>query len=104
MIDISNCPTHVHGTPQDMLIDRDANGDVRTFLICTSLDVPDWADRFKEPQAFTYNPKCEHLYYFKALNARVSLRYSRFYAKDWRLLEERINALLLSFVQTPSNP
>ena len=103
-IDVSNCPTHVHRGPQDMLIDRDANGDVTTLLRCTSLDVPDWADRFTQPREFTYNPKCQHRYYFKALNASVTLRYSRFYVKDWRLLEERINALLLSFVQTPSNP
>ena len=102
--DLSNCPKQNVGFPDDLLIDRDSNGDVKTLLLCTSDNVPDWADQIKSGQTFSINPKCKHEYYFKQLNARVSLFYSRFYVKDWRLLEQRINALLLSFVQTPSNP
>lgn len=102
--DISNCPKQNAGFPEDLLVDRDTNGDVKTLLLCTSDDVPDWADQIKSGKTFTSNPKCKHLYYFKELNASVSLFYSRFYVKDWRLLEQRINALLLSFVQTPSKP
>ena len=103
--DIPNCPKQIHaGRKEDMLIERDTNGQVKTFLICTSDEIPDRADQVKSGHLLGNNPKCEHEYYLKELNARVSLFYSRFYVKDWRLLEQRINALLLSFVQTPSNP
>lgn len=102
--DISNCPKQLVGFPEDMLIERETNGEVKTLLLCTSDEVPDWPNQLKTSHIVTVNPKCKHEYYFKQLNARVSLRYSRFYVKDWQLLEQRINALLLSFVQTPSNP
>jgi len=102
--DISNCPKQLAGAPKDMLIERDARGEVKTLLFCTSDEVPELADQGKSAPMADYNPKCEHKYYFKQLNASVTLRYSRFYVKDWRLLEQRINALLLSFVQTSSNP
>ena len=101
--DISNCPSQVHRGQQDLLIDRDTNGAVKTLLFCTSDEIPDRADQLKSGRLGD-NPICQHRYYFKGLNASVTLRYARFYVKDWRLLEQRINALLFSFVQTPSNP
>ncbi len=102
--DRSNCPMQLAIHPTDMLIERDAGGGVKTLLFCTSDVVPDLSTQLAAGQLISSNPRCEHLYYFEALNVTVILDYSRFYVKDWRALEQRINTLLLSFVQTPSNP
>lgn len=102
-IDRVNCPK-MQVPPKSMLIDRQPNGAVRTQIFCTSDEVPDLAEQSKPGRMSEYNPRCNHSYYFEELNVTVTLHYARFYVKDWRQLERRINALLRSFVQTTTTP
>ncbi len=96
---VDNCPKQ-HGTRKNMFIERDVNGDVKTQIFCTNDEVPDLSEQIKTDRRVGDNPMCEHAYFFAPLNASVVINHPRFLLKDWQLLQERIDALLTSFMPT----
>lgn len=98
---IDNCPKQQDlGFRKDMFIERDAAGNVKTQIFCANDEVPDLSEQIKAGRNASYNPMCEHAYFFAPLNASVTIRHPRFLLKNWQSLQQRINTLLISFIQT----
>ena len=103
---IANCPRQSPDAAfrKDMLIKQDADGNIQTQIFCTSGEILDIVTQKHEERVGRPNPMCEHAYFYAPLNARVTIHYPRFLLKDWQSLQQRINALLTSFVQTSLAP
>ncbi len=100
VIDPTSCPKIGPRLRDDVLVERDNRGDLKTVIQCMPEDVLDSGEHVREGRIERYNPQCEQAYQFEELNAHVTIFYPRDYNKDWKGLQQRINALLMSFVQT----
>jgi hypothetical protein len=99
-IDPTTCPKVGPNARSDVLVERYADNSIKTIMDCTPDDIPDLTEQMRLGKIASYRPGCEQNYFLSELNALVTLRYPREYNKDWRDLQQRINALLITFIQT----
>jgi hypothetical protein len=95
VIDALSCPKVGPESRQDILVERTVDLSIKTMLNCTPDDVPDLDNQTLSGR----RPGCAQTYLLPELNALVTVYYPRVYNKDWRELQHRINALLISFIQ-----
>jgi hypothetical protein len=99
IIDATTCPEVGAGLRDDILVERNADASIKTIMNCMTDDIPDRTEQIHTGKHLSYRPDCSQTYLLPELNARVTIRYAREYNKDWRDLQQRINALLISFIQ-----
>ncbi len=95
-IDATTCPTVDASLRDEILVERNADASIKTIMVCTSDEIPDLDKQTLSGR----RPGCSQTYLLSELNALVTIHYPREYNKDWRDLQQRINALLISFIQT----
>jgi hypothetical protein len=67
---------------------------------CMPDDVSDAGEHVREGRVDRYSPHCEQTYRLEVLNAQVTIFYPREFNKDWKGLQQRVSALLVSFAHT----
>lgn len=96
----STCPQVDPSSRDDILIERNADASIKTIIKCMPDDVPDTTEQIRTGREAGYRPLCEQSYELPELNSQVTIFYAREYNKEWRLLQQRVNALLVSFIPT----
>lgn len=100
VIDPASCPKIGPRLRDDILVERDSRGDLKTVIECMPDDVSDSGEHVREGRIERYSPQCEQIYSSEVLNSVITINFSRAYSKDWENLQRRVDALLMSFVQT----
>jgi len=99
VIDPASCPKIGPTLRDDILIERDGQGNFKTVIECMPDDVSDSGEHVREGRIEHYSPQCAQSYFSETLNSHIVINFSRAYRKDWKNLQQRVDALLMSFVQ-----
>jgi hypothetical protein len=100
VIDPTSCPKIAPTLRDDILVERDSQGKLKTVIKCMPDDVSDAGEHVREGRVDRYSPHCEQTYRLEVLNAQVTIFYPREFNKDWKGLQQRVSALLVSFAHT----
>lgn len=99
-VDLTSCPKNGPNRGDDILVERTADAGIKTIIECTPDDVPDTTEQIRTGRHAGYSPHCKQAYVLTDLNAQITVSYAREFNKDWRLIQQRVNTLLVSFIQT----
>ncbi|WP_231104249.1 hypothetical protein [Xanthomonas graminis] len=86
----------------DWYVERDANGEIRTFIKCTSHVVAETGVEYRDGKLVRSQdaelPECHHLFALPEISTLVEVRYVRAALPDWKRIEDAARSYIEKFM------
>ncbi|AJC47649.1 hypothetical protein [Xanthomonas sacchari] len=88
----------------DWYVERDADGEIRTFINCTSHVVAETGVEYRDGKLVRSKdaelPECHHIFALPEISTLVEVRYVRAALPDWKRIEDAARSYLEKFMVT----
>ncbi|KTF37211.1 hypothetical protein, partial [Xanthomonas translucens] len=98
----SSAPVFKADEHDDWYVERDANGEIRTFIKCTSHVVAETGVEYRDGKLVRSQdaelPECHHLFALPEISTLVEVRYVRAALPDWKRIEDAARSYIEKFM------